>query len=73
MLNEAEVTVVLGVIFEVPLFLCLLQADCNSPVWSRRNSAYDSVYCSDLSNGKAQGLDLTEGRLGTIKVEKVLT
>uniref|UniRef100_A0A6J0UIC5 Myogenic factor n=1 Tax=Pogona vitticeps TaxID=103695 RepID=A0A6J0UIC5_9SAUR len=25
-------------------------ADCNSPVWSRRNSAYDSVYCSDLSN-----------------------
>ncbi|XP_062990780.1 myogenic factor 5 [Elgaria multicarinata webbii] len=24
--------------------------ECNSPMWSRRNSTYDNVYCSDLPN-----------------------
>ncbi|XP_074076906.1 myogenic factor 5 [Macrotis lagotis] len=25
-------------------------AECNSPVWSRRNSSFDSVYCPDMTN-----------------------
>ncbi|XP_054844936.1 myogenic factor 5 [Eublepharis macularius] len=25
-------------------------AECNSPMWSTRNSSYDNVYCSDLHN-----------------------
>ncbi|XP_015274378.1 PREDICTED: myogenic factor 5 [Gekko japonicus] len=25
-------------------------AECNSPMWSRRNSSYDNIYCSDLHN-----------------------
>lgn len=35
------------------LLLCLiLQPECNSPVWSRKSSSFDSIYCPDVPNGK---------------------
>ncbi|XP_042323913.1 myogenic factor 5 [Sceloporus undulatus] len=32
------------------------QAECNSPMWSRRNSTYSNVYCSDLPNEASTAL-----------------
>ncbi|KAL1775154.1 myogenic factor 6 [Sigmodon hispidus] len=28
--------------------------ECNSPVWSRKNSSFDSIYCPDVSNACAE-------------------